>query len=434
MTGKDELLLDYAARRAATREGYMAHLLATYERQENLTPDDLPAWLGITGQDYSRLALCRAPDPQACDFWERIERIASYAGVPATKLTQIVGRASEMQTATVDCRHQVQKTPVDRNKEQASTSILRRLRGWLVAPRRRRARVALLLAPTASMLVCVLACATIVCTTMLWPDGSVVQQPTTIQVEGTVQVLPAEDGEWQAAAPDGRMKAGDRVHTEAFSTATLTFFDGSVAQLESGTNVLVIQTSQPEQADGRIIMLQQDIGTIHYSVEPIPGSNSRFEIQTPSATVIVRGTEFTVEVSTDGTTAVKVYEGTVEVTDQGKVFELQDGMDIQVPPVEPSKPAEEATPVPTTTHIPSKGSDAEPTETAEPDRATATPEPTEPTRTPKPSHTPKPSKTPKPKHTPKPTHRPKPTKKPKPSKEKPRQGKSLNDSPSQNKP
>lgn len=45
--------------------------------------------------------------------------------------------------------------------------------------------------------------------------------------------------------------------------------------------------------------------------------SKKFEVRTPSAALAVRGTKFTVEVSDDNTTELKVFEGKVELSDPG---------------------------------------------------------------------------------------------------------------------
>ena len=206
------------------------------------------------------------------------------------------------------------------------------------------------------------------------PGRSIARSASLDHVEGMVELMPAGSHAWRAASTGERVEAGSQVRTGPSSSASLTFFDGSTMDLESQTEVTIVQMSaQPD--GGRVIVLNQALGHTHSRVRKVADRASRFEIETPAAVAVVRGTEFATTVETNGTTSVTVIDGLVEVTAQGMTVEVSAGQMTSVRPGEPPAAA-------------SGISEPTPTETV-----TATPSPTStptPTATPAPSHTPKP--------------------------------------------
>ncbi|MGC9064013.1 MAG: FecR domain-containing protein, partial [bacterium] len=104
--------------------------------------------------------------------------------------------------------------------------------------------------------------------------------------------------------------------------ARLKFSDGSIVEVGQDTNV--------NMYDNYLFLT---IGIIKsYITKLFPN----FEVRTPTAIAGVRGTEFTVEVLSDQTTIVSVYEGIVEVTTKERTIKLKKGeTTIVKPPTQP---------------------------------------------------------------------------------------------------
>jgi anti-sigma factor RsiW len=213
---------------------------------------------------------------------------------------------------------------------------------------------------------------------------------------GSVEVQSADDDVWQAADEAGPINVGGGVRTGSDSSVVLSFPDKSKTLLAPHTELSVLAMSLDEKkGDDRVIILEQQSGRTQNYVQPLPSAGSRFEIHTPSATVSVRGTSFTVDVETNGTTRVSVAEGRVQVAAQGVTVTLDAGEGTMVEaghsPVvaEPMPtvpiPTELATLIPTPAKEPTGESSAEA-------RPTPTPQPTE-TPTATPSATPSPTVT-----------------------------------------
>ena len=229
------------------------------------------------------------------------------------------------------------------------------------------------------------------------PQVGVVQTATLDRVKGTVELLPAGSDTWRPASPGERVETGSRVRTGPLAAATLVFFDGSTTDLEAEAEVAIVQMSSRREGD-RVIALRQTLGQTHSRVQPLPDRASRFEIETPTSVVAVRGTEFTTAVEADGTTRVAVVEGLVEVTAQEVTVSLRAGQETTVHPGRPPStptPQPHATPTPAPTSTPttiatgtSMGTPvtprARPTGTPQPPDQTVTPQPPDQTVTPQP--------------------------------------------------
>ena len=145
------------------------------------------------------------------------------------------------------------------------------------------------------------------------------------------------------------LTVGARVNTLLDAKALLTFYNGSTTELDPGTD-LEIQRSESDGKSSNIVLKQYLGKTVSRVIELIdPGS--RYEIQTPSAFALVRGTLFSVEIVGLNNTVVKVIEKTVTVGAQGKTVSVPAGYQVTVifgsppsPPVEissvlPSSPS-----------------------------------------------------------------------------------------------
>jgi hypothetical protein len=283
-----------------------------------------------------------------------------------------------------------------------------------------------------------------------WPEARVPQVATLEQVNGPVEVLVAGSGAWQPASAGAPVKPGDSIATGPLAGVTLAFFDGSMTVLEAETKVAIVQMDTKRDDSCKMIVLRQEVGQTHSSVQPLLAPDARFEIETPSAVMAVRGTEFTLGVDSNGATHMEVIEGSVDVTAEGITISVPAGQAAEVrlgahpalivtkepvlpgatktPPAERPEPTETPKHEPTQTPRPPKPTPTpEPTQKPKPPEPTPTPEPTqkpkppeptpEPTQKPKPpeptSEPPEPTQKPHPTHPPHPTEKPKPTKKPK---------------------
>ena len=293
----------------------------------------------------------------------------------------------------------------EKNRHQEkSLDPLARVASWILAPfnkkqtftTRKRASASRVALAATTLLILLIAGSLLL---RSWLGETIARTATLADASGVVQILPAGSDTWQPAQIGSVITDGDRIHTGASSTATLTFFDGSTTRLEARTNLRVSHLSSQRSGRGRIIVLHQRTGQTHHRVEELPGTASRFEIETPTAVATVRGTAFTVAVSPDGTTDVLVIEGHVAVTAQETTVVLHAGQrttirperpPVPVPPIAttpaPSAPhTATCTPTPTATPVPTSALRAPvTTEIPQPFDQTGAPQPPGQTLTPQP--------------------------------------------------
>ncbi|MFC2122221.1 FecR domain-containing protein, partial [Bacteroidota bacterium] len=136
-------------------------------------------------------------------------------------------------------------------------------------------------------------------------------------LSGSVEVQGSGADSWQAGQDGMTLSVGDRIKTAAGSHAILTFFEGSTTKLDAGTDV---EIKRLEFAEGQptVIVMKQWLGRTWSRVVKMTDSGSQYEIETPSAVAMVRGTLFATDVNETGATQVATTEGLVSVVAQGE--------------------------------------------------------------------------------------------------------------------
>lgn len=172
-----------------------------------------------------------------------------------------------------------------------------------------------------------------------WLSTSVRWAATVGELTGPVEILSSDTDVWRAAVDGIELAAGDRIRVGQLAAATLTFFDGSAAELQAETELTIVQMSSRRDGGSRVIVLHQWLGQSHNRVQPLPDAASRFEIETRAAVATVRGTEFILGVQADGTTRVMVVEGTVDVMSEAVTVSVQAGHETIAQPRQPPTPA-----------------------------------------------------------------------------------------------
>lgn len=74
------------------RNDYFAFFLFEYQRIEQLSNEEMNAFLSCNDEDFYRLAFCRVPEKNDENFAEKISQIAEYANISKTKLFKIFNR------------------------------------------------------------------------------------------------------------------------------------------------------------------------------------------------------------------------------------------------------------------------------------------------------------------------------------------------------
>ncbi|MBD3272334.1 MAG: hypothetical protein GF384_07340, partial [Elusimicrobia bacterium] len=124
-------------------------------------------------------------------------------------------------------------------------------------------------------------------------------------VSGSVEIEQQDSGTRTPAQIGNLLEAGDRIHTNAASTAEITLSSGHQIYIKEKTSVTI------QKLSAQSTKILQTEGKLRAHVSHLL-NNEEFEVKTPAATCSIRGTEFEVEVSREGQTMLKVFTGVVE--------------------------------------------------------------------------------------------------------------------------
>jgi len=118
----------------------------------------------------------------------------------------------------------------------------------------------------------------------------------------------------QAPAPANRGDAltpGEEIDTRGGGHATIELTDGSLVVVRPGSRIVLkdFRTANSLRELFEILLGQVRVKINHFGGKPNP-----YRVNSPTASIAVRGTEFSVAVNGIGETEVLVYEGLVEVT------------------------------------------------------------------------------------------------------------------------
>ena len=115
-----------------------------------------------------------------------------------------------------------------------------------------------------------------------------------------------------ATGEDGMsLREGDTVRTGPDGRASIEYFDGSLTRLDFDTSfTLVTLETRGDAAASRVIESSQAEGNSYHRVAELNDAQSRFEIETPTATAWVHGTGYALLVD-EGSTTIAVVEGVV---------------------------------------------------------------------------------------------------------------------------
>ena len=153
--------------------------------------------------------------------------------------------------------------------------------------------------------------------------------------EGTVSVMKAGSTSWIETEVGMSLGVGDRIKTSDDSGAEISFFDGSTIELQAGTEIEIASLDISTDAGPTTVTLEQTIGTTVSRVAKLLDPASRYEVETPTGVVAVRGTVVEVCVTEDGTTRAAVLEGEVWVTGEGAELQITEGQQCIVRPDQP---------------------------------------------------------------------------------------------------
>jgi hypothetical protein len=104
---------------------------------------------------------------------------------------------------------------------------------------------------------------------------------------------------------------GDEIDTRAGGTVVIELSDGSLVLIQPGSRVVL---KDYRTATSLRELLKIVVGRVRIKINHFGGKPNPYRVNSPTASIAVRGTEFSVFVDHTGSTEVRVHEGLVEVT------------------------------------------------------------------------------------------------------------------------
>ena len=107
------------------------------------------------------------------------------------------------------------------------------------------------------------------------------------------------------------MNPGDRIDTRGGGRVVIDLSDGSMVVIQP-ESVIILKDFQ--QASSLRELFEISLGMVRVKINHFAGKPNPYRMNSPTASIAVRGTEFTIEVDNQGATQVTVIEGAVEVS------------------------------------------------------------------------------------------------------------------------
>ncbi len=128
-------------------------------------------------------------------------------------------------------------------------------------------------------------------------------------VIGNVSVMKAGTLDKVKAEVGMMLDKNDTVQTVADSKATIIFFEGSVIDVDGVTEIKIAELAVNQSTGSTTIRIRQEVGKTVTRVEKLVDPASRYDIETPAGSIIIRGSQGIVIVLPNGTTNVQNIEG-----------------------------------------------------------------------------------------------------------------------------
>lgn len=151
-------------------------------------------------------------------------------------------------------------------------------------------------------------CLMLVCMQPLYSQAQQNMAAEVVSKEGSGEWRTDLQGEWGEAGVSQQLAEGNHIRTGSRSKLGLLFRDQSQMRLNQNS-LLIVRDVLDEAGDSTRFQLNQ--GRVWVKSKQIP---DRLIMETPSAVAAIRGTDWDIEVSADGTTVLTVLHGAVELS------------------------------------------------------------------------------------------------------------------------
>ena len=143
-----------------------------------------------------------------------------------------------------------------------------------------------------------------------------------IELKGVVQTHGARDDLWHPVQVNQLMRAKDWVRTAQAASARVRFFDVSTADLQENTEITIEQLGKRRQRDSGNVTVKLWAGEMAVRAVRLIDPSSSLRVETPTASTVVRGARFTVQVGEEGQTQIDLHEGSMDVAIGDEVVSL----------------------------------------------------------------------------------------------------------------
>jgi hypothetical protein len=145
------------------------------------------------------------------------------------------------------------------------------------------------------------------------------------ELSGLVHVQRNKELAWSPATLNQIVWGKDWIRTGDGSSARLRFFDVSTADVDPSTEIMVEELAKKRRGDSGHVVLKMWSGKVAMRAVRLMDPSAFYRVDTPTASTVVRGARFTVEIDADGSTRVEVQQGSAEMTAGGETFRLEMG-------------------------------------------------------------------------------------------------------------
>jgi ferric-dicitrate binding protein FerR (iron transport regulator) len=296
------------AQRASKDPALMASLIDQYSETMNLRWEDVANQLWIDNYRLAKLALCRRP--RRAKFSDDVAQVSHFVGVDSERLTGFIQHAEGLKEEQPAVN---KKKSVQKNTARVPERALNRGLVWAFAA----ALLVLIFLGAFVLLQPNTAAATVVTR-----RGDV----TILKSEKSMSIIPGSREKNLEAGKATAVATGDMVRVGQNGYAQLQLPDGSTIDLFANSELEVANLNITE--DSFQVRLKLMAGGALNRVKRLLDPGDFFEVITPSSTVSVRGTVFTVQVISPEITYVSVEEGIVEVRMNEQVAMVEAGEEV----------------------------------------------------------------------------------------------------------
>ena len=131
---------------------------------------------------------------------------------------------------------------------------------------------------------------------------------TLSSVSGEVTVLRQGVDTWFNATSGMKLGTGDSLKTGSDGYVLIVFFDGSVMEVEADSEISVEELSVASGTGSTTVSIFQLVGNTVNRVEQLIDSSSKYEVETPAGSAVVRGTIFNLGVSPYGLSCINTLD------------------------------------------------------------------------------------------------------------------------------